>query len=199
MVKYIIGIDEVGRGPLAGPVTVCAVMMKKDTYNHLKKLKVFQDGKDSKKLSAIKREFYLTKIEELQKNGKLKYSLSFKRNTTIDKIGIAASVRRAIKKCLDNLNVQPTQSQILLDGGLKAPKIFPHQKTIIHGDEIELIISLSSIVAKVKRDRRMVKYHKRWPTYGFNENKGYGSSKHIKVIKKIGPCELHRLSYIKNI
>ncbi len=197
--KYIIGVDEVGRGPLAGPVATAAVVMKKEAYRRLKKLKVFQDGKDSKKLTVAERLFYFQKIKELKERGELDYAVSFRRHTTIDKIGIVKSVMRAIKSTLLKLNPRPANTLILLDGGLKAPLVFSRQKTIIRGDEQELIISMASIVAKVKRDNRMVRLAKIFTPYNFASNKGYGSKVHLKALKKYGPCEIHRRTFIKNL
>ena len=196
--KYIIGIDEVGRGPLAGPVATAAVLMKKTAYQRLKRLKIFQAGKDSKKLTVTERLFYFQKIKELKERGKLNYAVSFCRHTTIDKIGIVKSVARAINSNLVKLNPQPKATLILLDGGLKAPPVFFHQKTIIRGDERELIISLASIAAKITRDKKMIKLAEIFPSYDFAGNKGYGSKKHIAALKRHGPCEIHRQSYIKH-
>ena len=198
-IKYIIGIDEVGRGPLAGPVTTAAVLMKKQAYDRLKRLKVFQDGKDSKKLTITERLFYFQKIKELKERGELDYAVSFRRHTTIDKIGIVKSVLKAIKSTLLKLNPRPANTLILLDGGLKAPLIFSHQKTIIRGDEQELIISMASIVAKVRRDRRMIRLAKTFTPYNFASNKGYGSKAHLKALEKHGPCAIHRRTFIKNL
>ena len=197
-IKYIIGIDEVGRGPLAGPVATAAVLMKKQAYDRLKRLKVFQDGKDSKKLTITERLFYFQKIKELKERGELDYAVSFRRHTTIDKIGIVKSVLKAIKSTLLKLNPRPANTLILLDGGLKAPLIFSHQKTIIRGDEQELIISMASIVAKVTRDRRMIQLAKKYPNYGFEIHKGYGTKKHYRAIKKLSPTKVHRKTFLNS-
>lgn len=191
-IKYLIGIDEVGRGPLAGPVCVCSFVIQNDF-----KMSVFNGIRDSKKLSAKKREEWFEKIKELKKKGSVGYKIAFVSNTEIDRIGISKSIQKAIDKCLVNIN--PKTCEVLLDGGIKASKEFLNQKTIIKGDEKEKVISLASIIAKVSRDKLMCDLSKKYPKYEFHEHKGYGTTKHIKKIKKYGPCKIHRKTYLKNI
>ncbi|MDP2704826.1 MAG: ribonuclease HII [Patescibacteria group bacterium] len=189
-IQYIVGIDEAGRGPLAGPVSVGAVVVPvgfpKAFFKHIR---------NSKALSLAKREEWFSKL----KKQKILYSVSFSSSVTIDKKGIAKAVRLCIARLLKRLKVNPKRSLVLLDGSLKAPPSFSFQKTIIGGDEKEPIISLASIIAKVLRDRRMVRYAKLYPNYSFEIHKGYGTSLHIKRIKKHGPSLLHRRSFLKNI
>lgn len=191
-VKYLIGIDEVGKGPLAGPVCTCSMIISKN-FN----MSVFCGVKDSKQLSAKKREEWFEKIKEFKKKGFVDYKISYVNNSEIDKIGISKSIQKAINKCLKNIN--PKTCQVLLDGGLKAPKEFLNQKTIIKGDEKKKVISLASIVAKVSRDKLMCDLSKKYPRYGFDKHKGYGTVLHIKKIKKYGFCKIHRKTYLKNL
>ncbi|MFA5838453.1 MAG: ribonuclease HII [Candidatus Paceibacterota bacterium] len=191
-IKYLIGIDEVGRGPLAGPVCVCSTIIPRNF-----KMSIFSGVKDSKKLSAKKREEWFEKIKELKKKGLVDYKIAFVSNSEIDKIGITKSIQKAINNCLKSIN--PKTCKVLLDGGIKAPEKFLNQKTIIKGDEKEKVIALASIIAKVSRDKVMCEFAKKYPQYRFDKHKGYGTALHIKKIKKHGPCKIHRKTYIKNI
>ena len=130
------------------------------------------------------------------KKQKILYGVSFSSSVTIDKKGIAKAVRLCIARLLKRLEVNSKRSLVLFDGSLKAPPSFSFQKTIIGGDEKEPIISLASIVAKVLRDRRMVRYAKLYPNYSFEIHKGYGTSLHIKRIKKYGPSTEERFKII---
>ena len=188
--RYIIGIDEVGRGPLAGPVTVAAVL-KPARF-------VWKNFKDSKKLSPEKRDEFFLKFKTMQ------YAISSVSNIFIDKFGIAVAIRLAVGRCLSKLKNQNAKfkitvqnSKILLDGSLFAPKDYQNQKTIIKGDEKIPIIAVASIIAKVKRDRAMVRLHKKFPEYGFAVHKGYGTKLHQEAIKTHGLCKIHRRSFCK--
>jgi ribonuclease HII len=215
--KYIIGIDEAGRGPIAGPVAVGAVLFEKNEYKKFKKdvcgkrsvLKEERsDGersvleeqthtilKDSKKLSEKKREKWFEKIKE---NKNIRYIVRFTNAEQIDKFGIVKAINNALKRALIKLKVNPKQCLVLLDGGLMAPREFKNQKTIIKGDEKEPIISLASIVAKVSRDRYIVKLSEKYPEYGFDRHKGYGTKVHYEKLGKYGLCNIHRRSFLKN-
>ncbi len=181
--KYTIGIDEVGRGPIAGPVTVCACMISSDVA------KKYKGTKDSKKLSEKKREEIFAEIQE-----KVQYKVTSVSAKEIDEKGISFCIKKALAK---SISIFPSDKQVLLDGGLKAPPEYKDQKTIIKGDEKEVCIALASIIAKVTRDRYMSKMAKKHPEYGFEEHKGYGTSKHYEKIKKSGLSPLHRKSFIK--
>lgn len=195
------GIDEVGRGPLAGPVTVCLVACDDKLYNKLKKDKNLPPlGKDSKKLTPILREQYYTTLKKLQGESLDEFGsvvINFS-NKEIDKKGISFCIRKAISKGIKKLNLDPKQCEVLLDGGLKAPKEFLKQKTIIKGDEKERIIAWASILAKVSRDRLMCKMVKKYPQYGFEIHKGYGTKKHRENIKIYGLSDIHRKSFCRN-
>lgn len=190
----IVGIDEAGRGPLAGPVAVGAVQVYK-----LDKFKKLVRGiKDSKQLSESDRELWFLKAREARRRGELDFSVSLVSEKVIDKHGISYAIRLGIKRCLSRLKV-PKEAQIFLDGSLKAPVEFKHQLTVIKGDEKIPVISLASVCAKVTRDMKMVRVSKKFPKFGFEVHKGYGTRAHLAAIKLHGPTPLHRLSFLKNV
>ena len=191
--RFIVGIDEAGRGPLAGPVSVAVLAVSVGA--NLKLLNF--NGHDSKKLSPTRRSELFTRIREWKKIGHCRFAVSFTRAPTIDKIGISKSVKMAISRCLRRLAVHQNSCKILLDGSLKAPPEYKNQKTIIRGDELVPIIALASVLAKVTRDRHMVRMGKIFPKYQFHVHKGYGTRLHYRLIKKHGLCPLHRRSFLK--
>lgn len=199
--KYgVIGIDEVGRGPLAGPVTVCAVYLK-DVKSA--KHEYFNDSiRDSKRLSLVLRnKIYLM----IRKNRKLKYidfEVSSRGAKHVDKYGINSSIHSCIVSCLNMLKkrgVDVNRVKINLDGGLKIKIDGLNQNSYIKGDENYTEIALSSIIAKVTRDKYMRKIAKEYNMYDFENNVGYGTKKHINAIKKFGVTKYHRLSYLSHI
>lgn len=196
-VKYLIGVDEVGRGPLAGPVAVGAFLVPIGFD-----FEYFHGIRDSKKLPAHKRESYLKLVEEKVKNGEVKYAVSFVSSEQIDKKGLSYAIKKALQTSLQKLKVKQVfleeECLVLLDGGLKAPAKFMHQKTIIKGDDKEKVISLASVVAKVLRDHRLMKLSKKYPEYQFHINKGYGTKQHIDHLMEFGPCPIHRQSFLRN-
>jgi ribonuclease HII len=197
--KYMVGIDEVGRGPLAGPVTVGVVVCEEKKYKLLKNNKKLPPlGKDSKKLKEKDREKYVKVLEELKKQKVINFSVVHVSNTIIDTKGISYAIKKGIKDGFKNLKIKQRNTEVLLDGGLKAPEGFK-QKTIIKGDEKEKIIAWASILAKVSRDELMLKIGKKYPEYGLQIHKGYGTAKHRKAIQKHGVSKVHRLSFCKNI
>jgi len=189
--KFIIGIDEVGRGPIAGPVAVCALCLQND-FDHKK----FKNFRDSKKLSHSQRLKWLEKINEEKDKGNIIYKVSFESNKIIDTKGIVFAINRALKNSLDFLNKNINDCDVLLDGGLKAPAEYKNQKTIIKGDEKELAIALASIAAKVTRDDLMVKLADKYTGYGLEKHKGYGTALHYKALKNMGISEIHRKSFL---
>lgn len=198
--KYIIGIDEVGRGPLAGPMMVGAVAISGD-------LDFLEGIKDSKKLSKKKREEWSERIWDLKKNppktdqqraGNINIAIVSIAPVVIDKFGISASLKLAVAKCLKILVKDDDECEIMLDGSLYAPEKYKNQQTIIKGDEKFPIISAASVVAKVYRDAQMVKLHEKYPEYGFDIHKGYGTASHIAAIKKHGLSAIHRRSFCRN-
>ena len=199
-IKFFIGIDEVGRGPVAGPVAVGALLVSKENLKKVEKM--FFGFKDSKKLSPKKRNEWFENIKSAKQENLLDYKIVFVDNNEIDKKGIASSIKACIKKSLKLLqenreNFKEEKSLILLDGGLKAPKEYINQKTIIKGDEKEMLIALASIVAKVTRDFLMCSFSKKYPKYDLEKNKGYGTKFHMEAIKKYGFCDIHRKTYLK--
>ena len=178
--RYVIGIDEAGRGPLAGPVAVGAVAARAN-------FKLLKNIKDSKKLSAKKREIW----RKIIKNN-FECHCVFVSHKTIDKIKIHNAVNLGVKKVLQKFSKKA--DLVLLDGSLKAPKNYK-QKTIIKGDEKIPLISAASIIAKTSRDRKMLFFHKKFPKYCFDRHKGYATKLHYKKLKKHGPCSIHRRSF----
>ena len=196
--NVIVGIDEAGRGPLAGPVSVGVFAVSSVAV-----LRKFQGVKDSKQLSEKQREEWIKKIKDKSKKAQeIAYAVSFSSAKMIDKRGISFAVRSAIKRGLKRLERDgfvDVGAQIKLDGLLHAPSRFLNQKTIINGDATVPIIALASICAKVYRDRRMKKLAKRYPQYALEIHKGYGTAAHYKAIKKFGISDVHRRSYLKNL
>ena len=196
-VKYLIGVDEVGRGPLAGPVAVGAFLVPVDFD-----FEYFHGVRDSKKLPPHKRENYLKLVEEKVRDGAVSYAVSFVSSHQIDKRGLSYAIKKALQTSLHKLKIKQAfieeECLVLLDGGLKAPTKFMHQKTIIKGDDKEKVISLASVVAKVTRDHRLMKLSKKYPQYQFHINKGYGTREHLAHLLKHGPCPIHRMSFLGN-
>lgn len=181
--KLICGIDEVGRGPLAGPVVTCAVILPVD-----EKLLYLND---SKQVSRKKREeLYDIIIEKA-----VAYGIGISSEERIDEINILQATYEAMRMAINNLNVKP---DILLNDAVKIPEVNIQQVPIIKGDTLSASIAAASIVAKVTRDRLMYEYDKVYPGYDFSSNVGYGSAKHIEALKNIGPCPIHRRSFIGN-
>jgi ribonuclease HII len=193
--KWIVGIDEVGRGPVAGPVAVCTCAISITQYKKLKWLGL----NDSKKMSVKSRNEWYKKALELKQNGSIKYSVIYKSNVVIDQRGISFAIRSCISEALKNLNLKPKNCRILLDGSLKAPKEYKNQRTIIKGDQKEKIISLASVIAKVSRDTKMELLHKKYPKYNWVANKGYGTKEHYRAIRKYGQTLLHRKTFLTKI
>ena len=187
---FFIGIDEVGRGPLAGPVVVCALLASRETIRR------FRTIKESKQLRPKKREEWLRKIDAARSFA-LRYQVAMVSAKTIDRIGIAPAIKKALDTALKKLAVDPKKCNVLLDGGLHAPLEYKKQKTIIRGDAKETVIAMASVVAKVKRDRLMLRLEKKYPNYHFAKHKGYGTALHIRIVKKIGMSEIHRRSFCK--
>lgn len=195
--RYIIGIDEVGRGPIAGPVAVGAFLLLSRAGA------LFRGVRESKQLTEAQREEWFEKIEALVGAGKSDFRVTMVNEKVIDGKGISFAIRIALEKSLTGLvadhGIDPSDCIILLDGGLRAPVVFVHQKTIIKGDVKEKSIALASICAKVTRDRHMRKQAKRYPQYGFEVHKGYGTRRHYEAIKRYGLLPLHRKSFLKMI
>ena len=198
-IGYEIGIDEAGRGPLAGPVAVGAVAFKTKDKVRLKRVFKKIRGKDSKKLTAREREEWFEIIKNEEEKGNLHFVVSFVGARIIDKKGIVFAIKTTLAQSLKKIGANPKNSKILLDGGLHASQKYLNQKTIIRGDESELSISLASIAAKVTRDRKMVRLAQKYPTYGFDKHKGYGTKYHCEQILKYGLSSEHRVSFLGSI
>lgn len=191
---WTLGIDEAGRGPLAGPVAV-GVIAVADGYDLLA---VFPGLNDSKKLSEKKREALFHILQEEIRVGNVRASVQLVGASYIDEGGIAPAIRHAVSKGIAKLLPNPEEGKIYLDGSLKAPPEYA-QETIIGGDGLVPAIMLASIAAKVTRDRKMVEIAKLYPLYGFEQHKGYGTKSHIEAIRTHGPCVEHRRSFLGNI
>ena len=180
--KYICGVDEVGRGPLAGPVCVAAVIMPMDN--------LIQGINDSKKVAKAKRE----KLYEQIKQNAIAYSIQMVDNVKIDEINILNATKQAMHDAICSLKVNP---DIVLIDAVKLDIPFKSM-SIIHGDALSYSIGAASILAKVTRDTFMEKMAVKYPGYDFEHNMGYGTAKHIQALKELGPTEIHRQTFIKN-
>lgn len=188
--KKIIGLDEAGRGPLAGPVSAAGVKildyskLKKKDFPFLGYLSL-----DSKKLSFKKREEIYNLITRASF---IEYGVSMVSEKVIDKINILEATKLAMRMVVEKMNYK--DSLLIIDGNFKID-IDCKQKSVIRADETVLECSLASIIAKVSRDRLMIKYHKKYSLYHFDKHKGYGTKLHRKMIKEHGPCPIHRKSF----
>jgi len=194
--NMIVGIDEVGRGPVAGPVAVCAVWYQ--AQDHKKITEYFDGMNDSKKVHVNKRRLFAKTAQELQDKGLINYTIQYGSAEKIDEEGISNCLRTGIERSLkiaQKDGLTPTD-YIFLDGSLKAPETYYKQKTIIGGDGKVFAISLASVIAKVARDEIMEEYGIQYSKYGFEQHKGYGTVAHIKAIKEHGVCDLHRKTWL---
>ncbi len=197
--KFIVGIDEAGRGPLAGPVVAGAVAVNlKSIFNKL----IFKKVKDSKMLSAKQREEI---YKYFKKNSAIKWGIGIVSEKLIDKINILEATKLAMLKAVKDLEKKlekPSSSIelsvelkiLIIDGNIKL-NINLLQKSIVKADQKVFSCALASIFAKVTRDKIMQKFHKKYPEYGFDKYKGYGTSHHFKMLKKHGYCKIHRRSF----
>lgn len=194
MRRYILGVDEAGRGPLAGPVAVGVVMAKED-FDFLKAL---PELNDSKKISEKKRELIFEQLLLLEKAGEVRFCVKSVSAGDIDTRGITHAVKAGAHAGVRKLAPDTEGVRVYLDGLLHAPEEY-EQETIIGGDALIPAIMLASVVAKVSRDRLMVKLAKEYPGYGFEAHKGYGTKAHVEAIKKLGLSDIHRRSFCKKI
>ena len=177
--KLIAGVDEVGRGPIAGPVTAAAVVLNNNTLKGLA---------DSKVLSPNKRDH----LNNLIKGSSIAWSIAFISSKKIDTINILQASLLAMKNAIEGLKVKP--DEIYIDG-LYKPDLCIKSRTIVQGDSKEKAIMAASIIAKVARDKFMIELDKKYPDYGFKNNKGYPTEFHLKALKMYGPCKEHRASF----
>ena len=181
----ICGVDEAGRGPLAGPVCAAAVILPAGA--------VIEGLDDSKKLTEKKRE----RLYDIIKQTAVAYSVAYGTLEEIETVNILEATYLAMNRAIEDLTVKPDFA--LIDGnrvprGIKIPC-----ETIVKGDSRSMSIAAASVLAKVTRDRLMLEYDKKYPEYNFKKHKGYGTKEHTELIKQYGPCEIHRLSFLKNI
>lgn len=181
----IAGIDEAGRGPLAGPVCVAIAIMPLDTE------KIIEGINDSKKLSEKKRDLLFDKIKETA----IAYDVEFIDEETIDTINILNATKLGMYQCIQNISKKP---DVVLIDAVKLDKLDIPTMSIIKGDALSYSIACASILAKVSRDRLMLEMDKEYPQYNFKKHKGYGTKEHIENLKKYGPSKIHRKSFIGN-
>lgn len=183
-VKYIAGIDEAGRGPLAGPVVVASVILPQDS--------MIEGINDSKKVSEAKRE----KLYDLIINESISYGIGIIYQDEIDEINILQATKKGLTEAIKQMEIKPNIIMVDALNGIDTLGI-PY-KSIIKGDAKCYSIAAASIIAKVTRDRIMREWDKVYPEYGFGSHKGYGTAKHIAAIREFGPCPIHRRTFIKN-
>ena len=182
--KAVCGVDEAGRGPLAGPVCAAAVILPENT--------IIEGVNDSKKLSEKKREALFDVIKEQA----LSYSIAFASVEEIEEINILNATMLAMKRAVEGLDVKADYAMI---DGNRLPDLSIDSEFIIKGDAKSMSIACASILAKVSRDRLLYKYAEEYPEYLFDKHKGYGTKAHVEAIKKYGLCPYHRLSFLKKI
>jgi ribonuclease HII len=188
--EWILGVDEAGRGPLAGPVTV-GIVAAEVGYDFA----VFEGLNDSKKLSEKRREVLFTLLQTEMKAGRVRAVVQMVSAQMIDAGGIAPAIRNAVRQGVRKLLPNHEEGKVWLDGSLKAPEEY-EQETVIGGDGLVPAIMLASVAAKVTRDRLMKKLALEYPLYGFEIHKGYGTKAHLDAIRTHGMCDIHRRTFI---
>ncbi|MCX6766752.1 MAG: ribonuclease HII [Candidatus Moranbacteria bacterium] len=190
--KFVAGIDEAGRGPLAGPVVAGAVIVSSEIAENIENTPEFKLIRDSKTLSARQREIAYEFIVQ-----NFEWGVGVSDEKTIDRINILQAAFLAMKKAISDLKkrIKCNPEIILVDGRSPIPNISMRQESIVGGDKFIFSISAASIVAKVTRDRMMLDFHEKYPAYGFAQHKGYGTKNHFEMIRKHGLCEIHRKSF----
>ena len=187
--KLIGSIDESGRGPLAGPVVAVTVTLKPETYEEIISCEELKEINDSKKLTSKKREGFFDLISEKF----FEVGVGICDNRTVDRVNVLQAAFLAMKKSIGALKEKP--DFILLDGGFPIPNTTCAQQNIVKGDSFIFSIAAASIIAKVTRDRIMKQIHEKYPLYGFDKHKGYGTKFHLTALEEYGPCPLHRKSF----
>lgn len=189
--RFLLGVDEAGRGPIAGPVSVGVVMVPAgfDVASE------FPGVADSKAISEKKREKLFALLEERVAKGDVAYRVEFGEASAIDSDGIVPTIGSAVDRAISAFTTTPEGVHIFLDGSLHAPSEYA-QETIVRGDATVPLISLASIAAKVSRDRLMLELAKVYPEYAFAQHKGYGTKLHYELLAKHGPSAIHRRSFL---
>ncbi len=191
--NFVLGVDEAGRGPLAGPVAV-GIVAAPEGFDFLA---AFPGLNDSKKLTEKKREALFAKLVEHADAGDIRVSVILKSAKEVDGRGIATVIKDAVREGIERLLPNAKDGKVWLDGSLRAPEAYV-QETVIGGDGLVPAIMLASIAAKVSRDRHMVRLSSSYPEYDFAKHKGYGTKEHIAIIRERGLSPLHRKSFCKN-
>ncbi len=191
--KYIVGIDEAGRGPLAGPVAIgiCAI----PSFVH----KTLISIPDSKALTERARLTWFQDLQSKKIHTDIRHTVSLVGERVIDEKGISHAIALGISRGLKRLNLDPHEVEVVLDGGLRAPAQYVTQETFIKGDSRFPVIALASIAAKVTRDKKMMYLHKKYPQYRFDVHKGYGTLKHREVLRTLGASPVHRRTFLSRI
>lgn len=189
--SFLLGVDEAGRGPLAGPVAVGIVLVAVgfDVTSE------FPGVADSKAISEKKREKIFQMLEERAQKGDVRFVVEYGEAAEIDADGIVPVIRSAVARGVRALASETATVRILLDGSLSAPEEYA-QETVVRGDATVPLISLASIAAKVSRDRLMLELAKAYPEYGFEKHKGYGTKAHYEALKNLGPSVIHRRTFL---
>ncbi len=183
--SIIAGVDEAGRGPLAGDVYAAAVILERGT--------IIEGLNDSKKISPKKRDMLFDTIKEKA----LSYSLGVATVEEIEKLDILNATFLAMRRAIEGLSVKP--EFIMVDGNQRIRELELMHEPVIKGDSLSMSIAAASILAKVERDRYMEEMAEKYPEYEFSAHKGYGTARHSELIRQFGPCPIHRLSFLKNI
>ena len=192
--RFVLGVDEAGRGPLAGPLAV-GVIAVAEGYDILAN---FPGLNDSKQLTEKKREALFKKLQEEMKAGNVRSVVCLSSAAMIDAEGMTFAIRHALDRGVRKLLPNPTEGKVWLDGSLKAPEEY-EQETVIGGDALIPAIMLASIAAKVTRDRLMLKLDEEYPQYGFAAHKGYGTKAHFAAIRLRGACPEHRQLFLRKM
>lgn len=190
--RFVVGVDEAGRGPLAGPLAVGAVCVGEG----IDLLALFPGLNDSKKLSEQKREALFARLQEEHRRGTVVWTVSLTSAQKIDASGMTNVLLGGVEHVLEKLLPEPSEGKVYLDGSLKAPERY-EQETVIGGDALVPAIMLASVAAKVVRDRRMTELDALYPEYGFKTHKGYGTKKHFAAIREHGASAEHRQLFLR--
>lgn len=189
--RYYAGIDEAGRGPIAGPVAVGVVLVPANFDT-----RAVAAVRDSKQLPQGKRESWLEELKQRHRAHELQFAVAFATQKYIDRHGIRAALGWAVTRALREVQAPADDTHVRLDGALTAPQHYVRQETLAGGDRRDPLISFAAIAAKVRRDEKLVQASRRFPQYGFERHKGYGTRQHYAAIRQHGLCSFHRKTFI---